>query len=174
MFRKNSILVDFSSDYKYIFILKKNKIYKKKINFLKRSENIANIFFNFIKKKKIKIDSTFYLFVNLGPGNLIAIRNSIVFMKMLSIIFKCKLLGFSNYELLKFNKRKAKKVLITIGSRNLVLDLWKKKANKLPLNEEKKFENLKFKTIYNKEILEKLTLSKNLSKKVFPISYSNV
>ena len=93
---------------------------------------------------------------------------------MLSIIFKCKLLGFSNYELLKFNKRKAKKVLITIGSRNLVLDLWKKKANKLPLNEEKKFENLKFKTIYNKEILEKLTLSKNLSKKVFPISYSNV
>ena len=174
MFQKNSIFADFSLDYKYFFILKKKKIYKKKINFLKRSENVANIFFSFIKKKKIIIDNTFYLFVNLGPGNLIAIRNSIVFMKMLSLIFKCRLYGFSNYEVLKFNKKKTRKVLITIGSRNLLLDLSKKKANQLLLEEVKKFKNLKFKTHYNKEILEKLTLSKNLSKKVFPISYSDV
>ena len=85
---------------------------------MKRSENISNIFFSFIKKNKIKIDKTFYLFINLGPGNLISIRNSIVFAKMISMLFSCKLLGFSNYQILKLNNIKANKALLTLGVKN--------------------------------------------------------
>ena len=79
----NCIFFDFSLDQKYILILSQDKLYKKKLDNLKRSENIANIFFEFIKKNQIKIDNSFSLFVNVGPGNMIAIRNSVVFTKIL-------------------------------------------------------------------------------------------
>ena len=46
----NCIFFDFSLDQKYILILSQDKLYKKKLDNLKRSENIANIFFEFIKK----------------------------------------------------------------------------------------------------------------------------
>lgn len=172
--KKNSIFLDFSLDQKYILILLQDKLYNKRILSLKRSENIANIFFRFLKKHRIKINNSFYLFVNLGPGNLIAIRNTIVFAKMLSIIFGCKLLGFSNYQLFKLFKVKDNKVLLTFGARNLLLDLSKNKVFKLPANELKKFQRFKFKKIYNKKILNNLALSKNLVKKVFPISFSDI
>lgn len=174
MFLKNFILLDFSLDQKFILILMKEKFYHKKIISLKRSENIANIFFNFIKKNKIKIDKTFYLFINLGPGNLISIRNSIVFAKMISMLFSCKLLGFTNYQLLKLNNLKANKALLTLGKRNIMLDISKKRATKLSAHEVKKFQSLNFKITYNKKILKNLVLTKNFIKKVFPISYSNV
>ena len=45
----NCIFFDFSLDQKYILILSQDKLYKKKLDYLKRSENIANIFFEFIK-----------------------------------------------------------------------------------------------------------------------------
>ena len=174
MYSRNLIFLDFSLDHKYIFILNKNKFYKKKLIALNKSENVANIFLAFVKKNKIKINNTFYIFINLGPGNLIAIRNSFVLAKILSLIFNCKLQGFSNYQLLKLKKEKAKKVLLTIGKKKLLLDLSKKSAKKLLPIEEQKFHKFRSKIIYNREILHKLALSKKYSKKVFPISYSNV
>ncbi len=174
MSKKNSIFLDFSFDKKYILILLQDKLYNKRILSLKRSENIANIFFRFLKKNRIEINNSFYLYVNLGPGNLIAIRNTIVFAKMLSIIFGCKLLGFSNYQLFKLYKVKDNKVLLTLGARNLLLDLSKNKVSKLPANELKKIQRFKFEKIYNKKILNNLALSKNLVKKVFPISFSDI
>ena len=174
MFLKNFILLDFSLDQKYILISTKGRLYDKKILSLKRSENISNIFFSFIKKNKIKVDNTFCLFVNLGPGNLISIRNSIIFAKMIAMILDCKLLGFSNYLLHKLNNIKTDKVFLRSGRKNLLLDLSKKKVIKLSVNEVQKFRSFKFKTIYNKKILKNLVLSKNCIKKVFPISYSNV
>ena len=174
MLLKDFIFLDFSLDHKFILILKRGKLYNKKILSLKRSENISNIFFSFIKKNRIKIDKTFSFFVNLGPGNLISIRNTIVFAKMINMFFGCKLLGFSNYQVFKLNNIKANKALLTLGRKNLLLDLSKKKVTKLSLHEVHKFQSLKFKRIYNKKILKNLILSKNLTKKVFPISYSNV
>ena len=97
---------------------------------LKITENIYNIFFNFKKKKKIKVDNTFYLLVNLGPGNLISIRNSVIFAKMITMFFGCNLLGFSNYHLLKLNNIKTNTVLLKLGRKNLLLNLSKKKAIK--------------------------------------------
>ncbi len=170
----NFIFLDFSLDQKFIIILTKGKLYNKKILSLKRSENIANIFSTYIKKNRIKIDKTFCLFVNLGPGNLISIRNTIVFAKMVSMFFGCKLLGFSNYQLFKLNNMKVNKFLLTSGPQNLLLDLSKKKTTKLSANEVQKFQSFRFKTIYNKKILKNLVLSKTFIKKVFPISYSNV
>lgn len=174
MLLKNFIFLDFSLDHKFILILIQDKLYKKKIIALKRSENIANIFSSFIKKKKIKIDRTFCLLVNIGPGNLIAIRNTIVFAKMISLIFNCKLLGFSNFQLLNLNNIKLKKVLLTFKNKNLLLDLLKKRVVKLSVHEAEKFRTFKCKTVYNKKIIKNLVLSKNFIKKVFPISYSNV
>jgi tRNA A37 threonylcarbamoyladenosine modification protein TsaB len=170
----NYIFFDFSLDQKYILILSQDKLYKKKLESLKRSENIATIFFEFIKKNQIKIDNTFSLFVNVGPGNLIAIRNSVVFTKILSLILGCKLLGFSNYQLFKFNKKKTSKALLSLGTRKLLLDISMKKAKRLCDSEISKFKNYKYKISYNKKILKNLIMSKNFVKKVFPISYSNV
>ncbi len=174
MFSKKFIILDFSLNKKFIIILIQGKYYSKRILSLKRSENIANIFSRFIKKNKINIDNSFCLFVNLGPGNLISIRNSIVFAKMISMLFGCKLLGFSNYQLFKFYKIKSKKVLLTLGNRNLLLNLSKNKVTKLSVNEVQKFQSFRLETIYNKKILKNLVMSKNFTKKVFPISYSNV
>ena len=174
MFVKNFIFLDFSLEQKYIIFLVRDRIYSKKILSLNRSENISNIFFSFIKKNKIKIDNTFCLFVNLGPGNIISIRNSIIFAKMIAMLLDCKLLGFSNYQLQKLNNIKAKKALLTSGRKNLLLDLSKKKVTKLSMHEVKKFQSFKSKSIYNKKIIKNLILSKNFIKKVFPISYSNV
>ena len=119
----NYIFFDFSLDQKYILILSQDKLYKKKLDSLKKSENIATIFFEFIEKNQIKIDNTFSLFVNVGPGNLIAIRNSVVFTKILSLILGCKLLGFSNYQLFKFNKKKTSKALQSPGTRKLLIEI---------------------------------------------------
>ena len=174
MFLKNFIFLDFSLDQKFILFLIQGKFYNKKILSLKRSENISNIFFSFIKKNKIKVNNTFYLFVNLGPGNLISIRNSIIFAKMITMFFGCKLLGFSNYQLQKLNNVKANKVLLKLGSKNLLLNVSKKKVVKLSEHEVQKHQSLKFRTIYNKKILKNLAMSKNPIKKVVPISYSNV
>ena len=174
MIIKNFIFFDFSLDQKYIIVLANGKSYNKKIFKLKRSENIPNIFFSFIKKNKIKVNNTFCLLVNIGPGNLISIRNSIIFAKMVSFLLGCKLLGFSNYQILKLNNIKANKVLLTLGRKKLLLDLSKKKVTKMSVNKVLKFQSFKFKTIHNKKILKNLVLSKNFIKKVFPISYSNV
>ena len=126
----------------------------------------------------LAIFKSYCLFVNLGPGNLIAIRNAVVFAKMLSIIFGCRLLGFSNYQLIKLNKKAAKsksrKVLLSMGAKNLLLDLSKKKAFKLSANELHKYQSFKFHINYNKKILKNLVLSKNLVKKVSPIPYSDI
>ncbi len=174
MLSKNFIFLDFSLDQKYIILLIQDKLYNKKILTLKKSENISNIFYSFIKKNKIKVDKTFCLFVNIGPGNLISIRNSIVFAKMTAMFFGCKLLGFSNYQLIKLNNIKINKALLTLGYKNLLFDLSKKKVNKLSVHDARKFQSLKIKTIYNKKILKNLILSKKPIKKVFPISYSNI
>ena len=170
----NCIFFDFSLDQKYILILSQDKLYKKKLDSLKRTENIPNIFFEWIKKNQIKIDNSFSLFVNIGPGNLIAIRNSVIFTKILSLILGCKLLGFSNYQLFKLKKKKLSKVLLSLGTRNLLLDISTKKTKKLCDSEICKFKNYKYKICYNKKILKNLIMSKNFIKKVFPISYSDV
>ena len=52
MIMNNSIILDFSFDQKYIFLIINNKYYEKKILSLKRSEDLSNIFFEFIKKRK--------------------------------------------------------------------------------------------------------------------------
>ena len=93
---------------------------------------------------------------------------------MIAMFLDCKLLGFSNYQIQKLNNIKANKALLTLGRKNLLLDLSKKKVTKLSMHEVKKFQSFKSKTIYNKKIIKNLILSKNFIKKVFPISYSNV
>ena len=68
MIMKNSIILDFSLDQKYIIFLINNKYYEKKILSLKRSEDLSNIFFEFIKKKKIKLDNVFLFICKSRPG----------------------------------------------------------------------------------------------------------
>ena len=93
---------------------------------------------------------------------------------MITMFFGCNLLGFSNYHLLKLNNIKTNTVLLKLGRKNLLLNLSKKKATKLSVHEVQKFQGFKFKTLYNQKILKNLVLSKNFTKKVVPISYSNV
>ena len=81
---------------------------------------------SFIKKNKIKVDNTFYLFVNLGPGNLISIRNSNCFCKNDIHVFWLQTIRFFKLSVQKLNNIKINKVLLTLGYKNLLLDLSKK------------------------------------------------
>ena len=63
---------------------------------------------------------------------------------------------------------------MSTSSKNILLDLYKKKVKKIEASEISKFQFLKIKINYNVKILEKLILSNKFEKKVFPISYSDI
>ena len=68
-------------------------------------------------------------------------------------------------KILDFNLKKQNKEIYII----VVNDGSSSKFKKI-----QKFQSFRLETIYNKKILKNLVMSKNFTKKVFPISYSNV
>ena len=103
------ILIDFSLENNLFFILVNKKIISKNFKNYNKTENIVDLFYKFIQKKKIKIDKSFSIIINVGPGNIVSIRNSIVIGKMISLIYQCNLVSFTNFELLIAKKYKKKK-----------------------------------------------------------------
>ncbi len=59
MLKKNLVFLDFSLDSCFFLILKDKKTFKKNLKNISKTENIPIIFFDFIKKNKIKINNNF-------------------------------------------------------------------------------------------------------------------
>lgn len=169
MLKKNLVFLDFSLDNCFFLILKNKKTFKKNLKNISKTENIPIIFFEFIKKNKIEINNNLEIFVNIGPGNLIAIRNSIVLAKMIKIIFNCKLYAFSNFDLLSLKKNK-QKVLISTKTQKILMDLKRKMAKKIIKDDLKKFQKFKINVQYSNKDIENLIYLKKFNKKIVPIS----
>ncbi len=174
MFLNNIILFDFSLENYFFYIVYNKKIFSKKIKSLEKTENISIIFNKFIELKKAKIDNSFVIYVNIGPGNTIAIRNSIVLAKTISLIFGCNIFGYSNFDLLKLNKYKKKKALLIFKKKKIFLDIKKKKVLRLSSTSQFEIKKNKVNINYSYKLLKNLVLLNNFTKKVVPISFSSI
>ena len=109
--------------------------------------------------------------MNVGPGHIISIRNSIVLSKIISLVFGCKLLAFNNFDLLNVKKYKKTKALILLKNQSILLDIKRKKIKKIKIEDLGKFKNYKFNLQMNIRDLKSLLLKNKFIKKVVPISF---
>ena len=168
------ILIDFSLENNLFFILINKKIISKNFKNYNKTENIVDLFYKFIQKKKIKIDKSFSIIINVGPGNIVSIRNSIVIGKMISLIYQCNLLSFTNFELLIAKKYKKKKAVILLKNKNILIDLYNRKSVKLSKIRSIVGDRYKIDLSFDKEDVKSLILLNKFSKKIVPISYSTI
>jgi len=139
---ENFISVDFTLG-KLIFIARENSLdflfYKD--NF-KKSENFVEVFLEFINKNNINLDENKNIFINLGPGSFIGLRNILSSLKALRLLKKLKLFGFNNFQIFGqfLKKKKFKKIGIKINNKYFCI----------PFN---KYKNFKIKPIIKKKIV---------------------
>ena len=74
-------------------------------NFGKNTENdqLTLSVLNMIKKYKVKINDSFSILVNIGPGSFSSLRTSIAVAKGIKISNKINLFGYKNSDLGQFN-----------------------------------------------------------------------
>ena len=148
-------------------------------NFIFIDTALENInFFAFNNKKnyslKIKINNTFNVYINLGPGNLIAIRNAITTAKAFSIIYNCNIFGVSFFDILK-QQNTTNKILINFKKNVIDFDIKNKVARKIlgpkVVNKSgKKFSNINIKV----EDIKSVISLKKFTKKIVPIPLSSI
>jgi tRNA A37 threonylcarbamoyladenosine modification protein TsaB len=109
--------------------------------------------------------------VNVGPGHIISIRNSIVLSKIISLVFGCKLLAFNNFDLLNAKKYKKTKALISLKNQNILLNVKNKNINKIKKEDLAKFKNYKSNLELNIKDIKSLLLKNRFAKKIVPISF---
>ena len=171
MFNKNSIFIDFSLNDGLMFIISDKKIFSKKIKGLKKTENLPLFFFEFIKKKKLKINKSSSVYVNIGPGHIISIRNSIILSKTISLIYKCKLFGYTNFNLLDVKKYTKSKAQLSFKSQNILLDLKKRNLKKIMLQDLTKYKKFNINLKCGVKDIKFLLLNNKFTNKIVPISY---
>ena len=171
MVKNKSLIIDFSLGNGSFLLILDKKTFAKKIKNLDQTEKLPLVLFDFLKKKKLKLDSSFIIYVNVGPGHIISIRNSIVLSKIISLVFGCKLLAFNNFDLLNVKKYKKTKVLISIKNQNILLNVKKKNINKIKKEDLAKFKNYKSNLELNIKDIKSLLLKNRFAKKIVPISF---
>tara|TARA_B100001027_G_scaffold180723_1_gene132177 strand:- start:135 stop:518 length:384 start_codon:yes stop_codon:yes gene_type:complete len=80
------------------------------------NENKLNMYLvseilNFLNKHKVKLDESFSVIVNQGPGSFSGVRTALAVAKGLKISNKVKLFGFNNNNLKRFNLENIEKLL---------------------------------------------------------------
>ena len=171
MVKNKSLIIDFTLGNGSFFLILDKKIFVKKIKNLDKTEKLPLVFFDFFKKKKLKLDKSFVIYVNAGPGHIISIRNSIVLSKIISLIFGCKLLAFNNFDLLNVKKYKKTKALISLKNQNILLNVKNKNINKIKKEDLLKFKNYKSNLELSIKDIKSLFLKKRFAKKIVPISF---
>tara|TARA_B100001057_G_C22719097_1_gene898966 strand:- start:500 stop:883 length:384 start_codon:yes stop_codon:yes gene_type:complete len=66
-------------------------------------ELLVNTILNFTNKHKVKIDNTFSVIINYGPGRFSSLRIALSIAKGIKISHNVKLFGFKNSDLTHFN-----------------------------------------------------------------------
>ena len=171
MVKNKSLIIDFALGNGSFFLISDKKTFTKKIKNLDKTEKLPLVFFDFLKKKKLKLDSFFVIYVNVGPGHIISIRNSIVLSKIISLVFGCKLLAFNNFDLLNAKKYKKTKALISLKNQNILLNVKNKNINKIKKEDLAKFKNYKSNLELNIKDIKSLLLKNRFAKKIVPISF---
>ncbi len=73
--------------------------------------NLVSEILNFLNKHKVKLDESFSVIVNQGPGSFSGVRTALAVAKGLEISKKIKLYGFKNTDLKLFDKENIEKLL---------------------------------------------------------------
>ena len=171
MLIKKLIYIDSSTDDIIFFVKTGSKEIIKKLK-LEKSENLPIIFYKFIIFKKINIDKTFDVIINLGPGNSIGIRNSIILVKILKILFGCRVIGTSNFNIFQLRKNIRGKVLYKARNYNLLLNMKNRKVQKIAASDLKKYNKYYVKKNFLISDIENLLQNRKFIKKIVPIHLS--
>ena len=73
--------------------------------------NLVSEILNFLNKHKVKLDESFSVIVNQGPGSFSGVRTALAVAKGLEISKKVQLFGFKNTDLKLFDKENIEKLL---------------------------------------------------------------
>src|SRR6056300_753256 len=168
MFSENFIFIDTALENINFFAVDNKKNYSLKI------KNLPILLKKFLSSNKIKINNTFNVYINLGPGNLIAIRNAITTAKAFSIIYNCNIFGISFFDILKLQNN-TNKLLINLKKNVIGFDIKNKVAHKIlePKvvdKSRKKFSNINIKV----ENIKSVISHKKFTKKIVPIPLSSI
>ena len=174
MFSKNFIFIDTALENINFFAVNNKKNYSLKIKNIQKSENLPILLKKFLSSNKIKINNTFNVYINLGPGNLIAIRNAITTAKAFSIIYNCNIFGVSFFDILK-QQNTTNKILINFKKNVIGFDIKNKVAHKIlepkiVNKSRKKFSNINIKV----EDIKSVISLKKFTKKIVPIPLSSI
>ena len=74
------------------------------------SDYLVSDILEFLEKHKAKLDESFSVIVNQGPGSFAGIRNALAVAKGLEISKKVRLFGFKNNDLKHFDKENIEKL----------------------------------------------------------------
>ena len=77
----------------------------------KLNMNLVSEILNFLNKHKVKLDKSFSVIVNQGPGSFSVVRRALAVAKGLEISKKVQLFGFKNTDLKLFDKENIEKLL---------------------------------------------------------------
>ena len=174
MFSENFIFIDAALENINFFAVNNKKNYSLKIKNIQKSENLPILLKKFLSSNKIKINNTFNVYINLGPGNLIAIRNAITTAKAFSIIYNCNIFGISFFVILKLQNN-TNKILINFKKNVIGFDIKNKVAHKIlepkiVNKSRKKFSNINIKV----EDIKSVISLKKFTKKIVPIPLSSI
>ena len=174
MFSENFIFIDTALENINFFAVNNKKNYSLKIKNIQKSENLPILLKKFLSSNKIKINNTFNVYINLGPGNLIAIRNAITTAKAFSIIYNCNIYGVSFFDILK-QQNTTNKILINFKKNVIGFDIKNKVAHKIlepkiVNKSRKKFSNINIKV----EDIKSVISLKKFTKKIVPIPLSSI
>lgn len=174
MFSENFIFIDTALENINFFAVNNKKNYSLKIKNIQKSENLPILLKKFLSSNKIKINNTFNVYINLGPGNLIAIRNAITTAKAFSIIYNCNIFGVSFFDILK-QQNTTNKILINFKKNVIGFDIKNKVAHKIlepkiVNKSRKKFSNINIKV----EDIKSVISLKKFTKKIVPIPLSSI
>ena len=98
----NNLIIDAANDKILFKIIAENKSYTSEIpNDREDFDKFAQLLFNFIEEKNLKIKDVKNIFINQGPGKFSGIRISISVAKALSITNNIDLYGFSSNQLIR-------------------------------------------------------------------------
>ena len=172
MSKTKTIFIDGTSEKLFISINYTNKKNFKIIKKIDKSESLPIKVIGFLKLKKIDLDKSFKIIVNLGPGDLISIRNSVILVKILKILFGCEVVGTSFFKIYNLRKAKKQKILIKVRKHNILLDLMKNKSFKISDIHLKKYTNFAGKSNLLSSDVTNLLKNNVFLKKIVPITVS--
>jgi tRNA A37 threonylcarbamoyladenosine modification protein TsaB len=100
----NFLIINFTGNNNILGLRIDKKFIVKKIqNNSNTNEILVNKITDFLKKNKIKIDKSFSIIVNQGPGSFSSIRVSLAVAKGIKISTGANLFGFKDIQLRDFN-----------------------------------------------------------------------